>query len=217
MRVGFKITVEKPTQRIFDDEEYERIGCTLVQSGTWKAAPSDVYIIGRRVAAFGYHAGFAGAVVVSLILKLILHICNRNGSAQTESSIEFSEFLKRLKSSLTNQRIIVNISSLLAIKPTPNWGLYCMAKSARDTYLAVISLEEASNNTKTLNYAPGPLNNDMQKQVRETIGDVEQKTLYTNFFNNNQLLDMNDSSQKLVNLLFKNNFKSGSHIDYYDI
>ncbi|CAJ0630477.1 10627_t:CDS:2, partial [Entrophospora sp. SA101] len=84
----FKITVEKPTQRIFDDEEYERIGCTLVQSGTWKAAPSDVYIIGRRVAAFGYHAGFAGAVVVSLILKLILHICNRNGSAQTESSIE---------------------------------------------------------------------------------------------------------------------------------
>ncbi|CAH1765277.1 12136_t:CDS:2, partial [Entrophospora sp. SA101] len=108
-----------------------------------------------------------------------------------------AKFLKRLKSSLTNQRIIVNISSLLAIKPTPNWGLYCMAKSARDTYLAVISLEEASNNTKTLNYAPGPLNNDMQKQVRETIGDVEQKTLYTNFFNNNQLLDMNDSSQKL--------------------
>ncbi|CAJ0630473.1 10624_t:CDS:2 [Entrophospora sp. SA101] len=122
-----------------------------------------------------------------------------------------AKFLKRLKSSLTNQRIIVNISSLLAIKPTPNWGLYCMAKSARDTYLA------EGNNTKTLNYAPGPLNNDMQKQVRETIGDVEQKTLYTNFFNNNQLLDMNDSSQKLVNLLFKNNFKSGSHIDYYDI
>jgi len=45
---GFKITVEKSTQRIFDDEEYERIGCTLVQSGTWKSAPSDAYIIGLK-------------------------------------------------------------------------------------------------------------------------------------------------------------------------
>ncbi|CAJ0648606.1 3438_t:CDS:2 [Entrophospora sp. SA101] len=125
---SFKITVEKSTQRIFDDEEYERIGCTLVQSGTWKAAPSDTYIIGlkelpenddsplshthiyfahcyknqsgwqnvlkrfingkgllldleflndekgRRVAAFGYHAGFAGAAIgLDVWAQQILH------------------------------------------------------------------------------------------------------------------------------------------------
>nr|CAG8550184.1 3147_t:CDS:2 [Entrophospora candida] len=125
---GFKITVEKSTQRIFDDEEYERIGCTLVQSGTWKTAPSDAYIIGlkelpenddsplshthiyfahcyknqsgwqsilkrfingkgslldleflndekgRRVAAFGYHAGFAGAAIgLDVWAQQILH------------------------------------------------------------------------------------------------------------------------------------------------
>ncbi|CAG8658963.1 hypothetical protein C2G38_2226496 [Gigaspora rosea] len=114
---GFQITVEKSTQRTLKDEEYEREGCTLVPSGTWKNAPSDAYIIGlkelpendtsplshshiffahcyknqdgwqdvirrfvqgngilldlefltdekgRRVAAFGYHAGFAGTAL----------------------------------------------------------------------------------------------------------------------------------------------------------
>lgn len=114
---GFQITVEKSVDRIFDDEEYERMGCTLVPTLTWKDAPADAYIIGlkelpenddsplshqhiffahcfknqggwkeilnrfikgngtildlefladekgRRIAAFGYHAGFAGAAL----------------------------------------------------------------------------------------------------------------------------------------------------------
>ncbi|RKP13332.1 saccharopine dehydrogenase Lys3 [Piptocephalis cylindrospora] len=112
---GFKITVEKSAQRIFDDEEYSAVGCPLVEGGSWKQAPKDAYILGlkelpegetgplehrhiffahcfkgqagwkeligrfeagkgkildleflndergRRVAAFGYYAGFTGA------------------------------------------------------------------------------------------------------------------------------------------------------------
>ncbi|KAL1923295.1 uncharacterized protein VTP21DRAFT_8275 [Calcarisporiella thermophila] len=112
---GFQITVERSDQRIFDDSEYEQLGCTLVPTLSWKTdAPHDAYIIGlkelpendpspishthiyfahcfknqrgwrevmspfvqgggtildleflhdekgRRIAAFGYHAGFAG-------------------------------------------------------------------------------------------------------------------------------------------------------------
>ncbi|CAG8690959.1 5648_t:CDS:2 [Dentiscutata erythropus] len=114
---GFQITVEKSGQRTFKEEEYEREGCTIVPSGTWKNAPSDAYIVGlkelpendnsplshshiyfahcyknqdgwqdtlrrftqgsgtlldlefltdddgRRLAAFGFHAGFAGAAL----------------------------------------------------------------------------------------------------------------------------------------------------------
>ncbi|CAG8522852.1 8280_t:CDS:2 [Ambispora leptoticha] len=114
----FKITVERSTQRIFDDAEYEGNGCNMVPSGAWKTeAPTDAYIVGlkelpenddsplththiffahcyknqagwqdilgrfargkgvlldleyltdekgRRVAAFGYNAGFAGAAI----------------------------------------------------------------------------------------------------------------------------------------------------------
>ena len=32
---------------------------------------------------------------------------------------------------------------------------------------------------RTLSYAPGPLDNAMQKHVRETMGDPEQAKLYT--------------------------------------
>ncbi|RIA96843.1 hypothetical protein C1645_687541 [Glomus cerebriforme] len=114
---GFQISVEKSADRIFDDEEYEQKGCTLVPTLSWKNAPDDAYIIGlkelpenddsplshqhiffahcyknqrgwkdilrrfikgngtildleflvdekgRRIAAFGYHAGFAGTAL----------------------------------------------------------------------------------------------------------------------------------------------------------
>ncbi|ORX42790.1 hypothetical protein DM01DRAFT_1296312 [Hesseltinella vesiculosa] len=115
---GFKITVERSSLRIFDDEEYEKVGCPLVDTLSWKTdAPADAYIVGlkelpenddsplhhthiffahcfknqggwkellhrfdagygtildleflnddkgRRVAAFGYMAGFAGTAV----------------------------------------------------------------------------------------------------------------------------------------------------------
>ncbi|CAO3681845.1 unnamed protein product [Rhizopus stolonifer] len=115
---GFKITVERSEERIFDDEEYVKVGCPLVEKLSWKTdAPADAYIVGlkelpenddsplhhthiffahcfknqggwkellqrfdagkgtildleflndsngRRVAAFGYMAGFAGTAV----------------------------------------------------------------------------------------------------------------------------------------------------------
>ncbi|KAG1715637.1 hypothetical protein ID866_1519 [Astraeus odoratus] len=118
---GFTIYVERDQQRIFDDDEFEKVGCKLVDNNSWSAAPLDVPIIGlkelqesdeplqhthiqfahcykkqagwsfilsrfqrgggtlydlefltdangRRVAAFGFHAGFAGAAVGALAL-----------------------------------------------------------------------------------------------------------------------------------------------------
>ncbi|KAK4056536.1 Saccharopine dehydrogenase [Microbotryomycetes sp. JL221] len=124
MQHGFNITVERDPQRIFKDEEFEAVGCKLVDWNTWPSAPLDQVITGlkelppnddsplphthimfahcykqqggwkdvlnrwkqgqptgllydleflqdekgRRVAAFGYHAGFAGAAVGALAL-----------------------------------------------------------------------------------------------------------------------------------------------------
>jgi len=118
---GFEIYVERDEQRIFDDAEYERVGCKLVENNSWPSAPSTMPIIGlkelpesdepiihthiqfahcykrqagwskilarfhrgggslydlefltdasgRRVAAFGFHAGFAGAAAGALAL-----------------------------------------------------------------------------------------------------------------------------------------------------
>lgn len=113
---GYTVNVERSSERIFDDIEFERVGATLVPENTWREAPTDHIIIGlkelpveefplkhvhiqfahcyknqggwekvlarfprgggtlldlefltddrgRRVAAFGYHAGFAGAAL----------------------------------------------------------------------------------------------------------------------------------------------------------
>ncbi|KAJ3827007.1 saccharopine dehydrogenase [Lentinula raphanica] len=118
---GFDIFVERDEQRIFDDSEYEAVGCKLVENNSWPHAPIDVPILGlkelpvstdplphthiqfahcyknqagwadilsrfdrgkgtlydlefledasgRRVAAFGFHAGFAGAAAGALAL-----------------------------------------------------------------------------------------------------------------------------------------------------
>ncbi|PWN26622.1 putative saccharopine dehydrogenase [Jaminaea rosea] len=118
---GFDVTVERDPQRIFDDEEYEQVGCTLSPHNSWPSLPSHIPILGlkelpspgpplphthiqfahcykqqggwvdvlsrfkqgggklydlefledsngRRVAAFGWHAGFAGAALGLLSL-----------------------------------------------------------------------------------------------------------------------------------------------------
>ncbi|EJC98708.1 saccharopine dehydrogenase [Fomitiporia mediterranea MF3/22] len=119
---GFEIFVECDEQRIFDDSEYEKVGCKLVENWSWASAPKDIPIIGlkelpessdepiahthiqfahcykrqagwskvlarfargggtlydlefltdekgRRVAAFGFYAGFTGAAAGVLAL-----------------------------------------------------------------------------------------------------------------------------------------------------
>ena len=87
---GYVINIEKSPGRVFRDEEYKAVGAHLVPEGTWPSAPKgqkhwDSYLSrfargggvlydlefltdpsGRRVAAFGYHAGFAGAAIALL-------------------------------------------------------------------------------------------------------------------------------------------------------
>lgn len=116
LEAGYTVNVERSPERIFDDEEFEKVGATLVPEGSWKDAPTDHIIVGlkelpedkfalkhthvqfahcyknqggweevlsrfpqgggtlldlefltddagRRVAAFGYHAGYAGAAL----------------------------------------------------------------------------------------------------------------------------------------------------------
>jgi sepiapterin reductase len=83
---------------------------------------------------------------------------------------------------------IVNISSLLAVQAFPNWGLYASGKAARDMFLKVVAAEEKDNHIKTLSYAPGPLDNEMQSQVRATLGDADQKKIYNSMADEVQYL-----------------------------
>ena len=48
INAGYKVNVERSSQRIFDDEEYEKVGATLVPENTWRDAPEDHIIIGLK-------------------------------------------------------------------------------------------------------------------------------------------------------------------------
>lgn len=45
---GYQVNVERSPQRIFDDEEYEKVGATLVPENTWRDAPKDHIIVGLK-------------------------------------------------------------------------------------------------------------------------------------------------------------------------
>ena len=45
---GYTVNVERSPERIFDDEEFEKAGATLVPENTWREAPTDNIIIGLK-------------------------------------------------------------------------------------------------------------------------------------------------------------------------
>ncbi|KAJ9067687.1 hypothetical protein DSO57_1036650 [Entomophthora muscae] len=109
---------------------------------------------------------------------------------------------------------IVNTSSLAAIKAFAFNSLYCSVKAARDMYMQVLALEEPS--IKTLNYAPGPMDNDMQADIRQNSGDLETKAYFQSLFDEKKLVKMEDSVAKMLHIALTNSFTSGAHIDFYD-
>ncbi|KAJ3417279.1 hypothetical protein HDV05_005735 [Chytridiales sp. JEL 0842] len=117
---------------------------------------------------------------------------------------------------------VVNISSLAAIQPFDCWSLYALSKAARDMYFKNLALEEGllvenKGRVKVLNYAPGPLDTDMQKQIREEMPDVELKGVFKEMHEEGKLVDPLDSAKVLLDLLIKERYVKGEHVDYYDV
>ncbi|XP_075355551.1 sepiapterin reductase [Mycteria americana] len=132
-------------------------------------------------------------------------------SALCLTSTALQAFGKRPGSS----RTVVNISSLCAVKPFKNWALYCSGKASRDMMFQVLALEEPD--VRVLNYAPGPLDTDMQLLARTKTGDPAMRQYFQSLQESGQLIDCTASAQKLVTLLEEDTFCSGAHVDFYDI
>ncbi|XP_007523740.1 sepiapterin reductase [Erinaceus europaeus] len=125
-----------------------------------------------------------------------------------------SNILKAFQDSPGLHKTVVNISSLCALQPFKGWALYCAGKAARDMMFQVLATEEPS--VRVLSYAPGPLDTDMQHTARETSVDPELRLRLQELKTKGELVDCGLSAQKLLNLLQKDTFKSGAHVDFYD-
>ncbi|TPX47036.1 sepiapterin reductase (L-erythro-7,8-dihydrobiopterin forming) [Synchytrium endobioticum] len=118
---------------------------------------------------------------------------------------------------------IINVSSLAAVQEFDTWSVYCSGKAARDAFIRTLvheaSIREgaASTRLKALNYAPGPLDTDMQRQARQSMPDVPLRKHYDDMHSQRALIDPSVSAKKLIKLLLEDDFKNGSHIDFYDI
>lgn len=114
----------------------------------------------------------------------------------------------------TKNRFVVNISSLTAIQHFKYLSLYCTGKAARDMFFKVLAAEEPT--IRVLNYAPGPLDTDMQTCLRENLGDAENRAMIKEMADQGKLVKCEDTVQKLIHILCKNTFTSGDHIDFFD-
>ncbi|KAI9106144.1 hypothetical protein DFS34DRAFT_48555 [Phlyctochytrium arcticum] len=115
----------------------------------------------------------------------------------------------------STQLTLINISSLAGIQPFDCWGVYCAVKAARDMYHQTIAVEEPK--IRTLNYAPGPLDTDMQDRIRKEMPDVPLREVYTSMHTEGKLVQPADSARVLIRMMEQNEFQNGAHVDYYDV
>ncbi|KAM8940448.1 sepiapterin reductase [Pelodytes ibericus] len=125
-----------------------------------------------------------------------------------------SSLLKTFQQRQGLQRVVVNISSLAALQPFKSWTLYCAGKAARDMMFRVLAEEETD--IRVLNYAPGPLDTDMQKEIRASSADPEVRLHFTDMKNSSTLIDSKVSARKMVQILQTDSYESGAHVDFYD-
>ena len=116
---------------------------------------------------------------------------------------------------------VVNVSSLAATTPFEYWSVYCSGKAHRDMFVRCLAHESAklssSRPMRFLNYAPGPLDTDMQGQIRGQMpADSELGKAFQDMHDGQKLVNPLDSATKLIGLLNKT-FENGAHIDYFDV
>ncbi|KAJ2750632.1 hypothetical protein IWQ56_006999 [Coemansia nantahalensis] len=129
-----------------------------------------------------------------------------------------ARFLEFAKDTGAERIGVVNISSLLAIQPFANWGLYAATRAGRDQLMRVVALEHANDpRVKTLSYAPGPLVGDMQASVRAEIADPAQRELYDRLHREGKLVRPADTARLMCDLVHAWEFESGAHVDVFDL
>jgi sepiapterin reductase len=146
-------------------------------------------------------------------LALVANAVNLN---LTSSCFLTSEVMRQYKGKA--ELTLVNISSLCAVQAFDSWGVYCAGKAARDMFYKVLAAENKSADVRVLNYAPGPLDTDMQNEIRESpTAHRETQEYFKDLKSKGQLVTCEESAAKCSAVIFQDEFESGDHIDFFDV
>ncbi|XP_039261868.2 sepiapterin reductase-like [Styela clava] len=110
--------------------------------------------------------------------------------------------------------IIINVSSLFAIQPHPCFSLYASGKAARDMLFKVLAKENPA--IRVLNWAPGPLDTEMSETIMKTSNKHNTAELFIKLKDEGKTLTCEQSNIKLMEVLAKDEYESGQHVDYFD-
>ncbi|CAM9182487.1 unnamed protein product [Choristocarpus tenellus] len=114
--------------------------------------------------------------------------------------------------------LVINVSSLAAVKPYESWGVYCAGKSAREMFHSVLAKEqETLGGVQVLNYSPGPMDTDMLHQICSSSGCfLPYRQSFQDSLKQGSLVDPSESAKKCVRVALTGRFQSGARVDFYD-
>jgi len=128
-----------------------------------------------------------------------------------------SVFMKRFDRVPANKKVVVHVSSLMAVMPQKTWSLYCLGKAARDMFFKVMAAEEGLAGVRVLNYAPGPMDTQMVTDVLSSAStNIEVKAMFQQYKEGGQFLKPEASARRLIAIINEAKFQSGDHKDYFD-
>ena len=113
--------------------------------------------------------------------------------------------------------VIVTVSSLAAVAPFATLAPYSVTRAARDMLARVVGVEEGSRSVATLNWAPGPMDSELQREIRGAPAcDAGIRDFFTDMAAKGTFVDMATSAALCTKLVRTGAFESGAHLDFYD-
>ena len=113
-----------------------------------------------------------------------------------------------------NHTRIVTISSGAAKRPLHGWSSYCVSKAGLDMWTRCLAEEGNSQNISALAIAPGIVDTEMQKEIRNA--DKSSFPLLQNFIDyhkNGELTNPDDVAQKLLPFILGKLGQNGDILD----
>ena len=161
------------------------------------------------------NAGSVGDVTKKLVDLANLEMIRDYFDFNVTSAIFLTSRFHQKFISSSVKKTVVNISSKRALEPMPYTSLYCVSKAARDMSHKMLACE--NQDTRVLNYAPGPLETDMATEIQEKTGNDEYRRFFIQLRNEKKIIDPYDTTKKMIKILKEDRYRSGDHIDYYDV
>jgi benzil reductase ((S)-benzoin forming) len=110
-------------------------------------------------------------------------------------------FIQAYQSTQIKNKIIINISSGAASNAYASWANYCSSKAALEMLTKAINLEQHQEDfpIKSFAIAPGVVDTDMQKQIRETDeSNFSMQSKFVQMYQQNELYDANSVAKKII-------------------